>query len=133
MSALTLPPDNWTSLVSAEKPEPTRHLYIHHASQSIKGQYSISPLADDEYPPKYDLPTEVATSSNASSATFETKNSAIAVTVWIHGEDPLVREKRDKGAQAGKPVSVYAKTYLGHIKVEVVSGRAAGKGACTRS
>jgi len=123
MASITLPPDNWTSLVSVDKPDAARHIYIHHTSQSIKGNFAISPLAEDVYPPKYDLPTDVATKNNTSSATFETKNSAIGVRVWIIGNDPLVREAKDSGSKAvAKPVSIYAKTYIGHIKVEVVSG-----------
>ncbi|UZJ56672.1 hypothetical protein CBS101457_005992 [Exobasidium rhododendri] len=119
-STVTLPPDNWTALVSGDsRPEPVRHINIYHTSQSIKGQYAISPLAEDLFPPRYDLPTEVATSNNTSSATFETKNSAIGVKVWILGNDTLVREPKEAGKKVGKPVSVYAKTYIGHIKVEV--------------
>lgn len=121
-STVTVPPDNWTSLVSVEKPDPTRHIYIHHGSQSIKGTYAISPLAENVYPPVYDMPKEHATRHNTSSATFETKNSAIGATVWITGKNPLVREPApESGKPKGKPVSVEARSNMGSLKLVIVS------------
>lgn len=116
-----MPPSSWTTLVSADHPDPTRHLYIHHQTQSIKGSFSISPLAEDVYPPLYDMPLEATTKNHSASATFSTKNSAIGVTVWITGKDPLIREKAHHGKPKGKPVSVEAKSTMGHMKLVIVS------------
>lgn len=121
-STVTVPPDSWTSLVSVEKPDPIRHIYIHHGSQSIKGTFAISPLAEDVYPPVYDMPKEHATKHNTSSAIFETKNSAIGATIWITGKNPLVREPApEQGTSKGKPVSVEARSNMGHLKLVIVS------------
>lgn len=116
-----MPPSSWTTLVSVDHPEPTRHLYIHHHAQSIKGNFAISPQAEDVYPPLYDMPIEATTKNHSASASFVTKNSAIGVTVWIPGKDTLIREKAHHGKPKGKPVSVEAKSTMGHMKLVIVS------------
>jgi hypothetical protein len=121
MGSVTEPPSSWANLVSADKPEAIRHLYIHHNSQSIKNNFAISPLAEDVYPPLYDMPKEASIKNNTSSATFETKNSAIGVTVWIIGDDPVIRQAAELGKPKGKPVSIEAKSTMGHMKLVVVS------------
>lgn len=121
MGSVTVPPTSWSNLVSVDKPDAIRHLNIHHNSQSIKGSFAISPLAEDVYPPLYDMPKEASTKNNTSSATFETKNSAIGVTVWIIGEDPVVRKTSEQGKPKGKPVSIEAKSTMGHMKLVIVS------------
>lgn len=117
------PPERWSSIVASEKPTPVRHIYIQQVSQSVKGSFAISPHADDVYPPVYDKPKDEAVANNRSSAIFETKNSAVGVTVWIMGSDETShhREKQHRDQPAGKPISIEAKTYMGAIKVLVVS------------
>lgn len=115
MSHVTLPPAHWTALVSNEKPKAVRHIYIDQQTQSIKGQYSISPDAQDVYPPKYDPPKEELKRESTSSANFETHSSAVNVTVWVHGPDEIVRAPKS----AGRPVVVMAKTRMGNLKIDL--------------
>jgi hypothetical protein len=120
------PPVYWTTLLSSKKPDPARHVHIEQKTQSIKGSYSISPFAKDAYPPLYDMPTEEATTDNTSSATFETKDSAVAVRVWVIGKsdeegEQLVRPPKEHGKPVGAdplPVDSHNIPILGHFTFE---------------
>lgn len=122
---------NWTTLVAeSSRPKPVNHIYITQNSQSIKGKYTISPYAEDVYPPVYDLPPAENKAKNSSSAGFVNKNSAISVMVWIEGNKDLIgghqRPTSIDGLpigrpiqEHGKPVTVYTKSHMGRIKIVV--------------
>ncbi|PWN91668.1 hypothetical protein FA10DRAFT_265513 [Acaromyces ingoldii] len=128
---MSQPPVNWTTLVAeSSRPKPVNHIYITQNSQSIKGKYTISPYAEDVYPPVYDLPPAENKAKNSSSAGFVNKNSAISVMVWIEGNKDLVgghqRPTSIEGLpvgrpiqEHGKPVTVYTKSHMGRIKIVV--------------
>lgn len=117
-----------------------RHVRIEQLSHSIKGRYTIGPAAADHHPPLYDMPVEEVTRQTSSSASFETRSSAIAVEVWIMGDDDKLNPNGElayasthrKGPSASmtkegtlvsknKPVSVAAKSYMGRIQMSIVS------------
>lgn len=123
---------NWTTLVAeSSRPKPVNHIYITQNSQSIKGKYTISPYAEDVYPPVYDLPPAENKAKNSSSAGFVNKNSAISVMVWIEGNKDLVGGHHQRPTsieglpvgrpiqEHGKPVTVYTKSHMGRIKIVV--------------
>lgn len=125
---MAVPPQAWVQLMNTEfKPKPVKHIFIEQHSQSVKGQYSISPLSEDVYPPKYDPPREKLKQESSSSANFETHNSAVNVTVWVYGKQTHLGDdeggemafaRRDPKA-AGKPVVIMAQTTLSNLKIEV--------------
>lgn len=120
MPAPIQPPADWEQRVSADKPKPVRHIYICQQSQSVKGQYSVSPHSEDVHPPKYDLPKADMVAEASSSANFETSSSAVNVTVWVHGEgDDDAAIARKPRSQKIKPVIVRAKTTMGNLKLDV--------------
>ncbi|PWN19961.1 hypothetical protein BCV69DRAFT_299719 [Microstroma glucosiphilum] len=121
-----------------------RHIRIEQPSHSIKGRYTIGPAAQDHRPPLYDAPLEQVVGQTSSSASFETKGSAISAEVWIMGDDKLQEggaeegpalhrrrksfdEQRKGGVTAGdspsrgknQPVSVAAKSYMGRIHLSI--------------
>lgn len=123
-----------------------RHIRIEQPSHSIKGRYTIGPAAQDHRPPLYDPPLEQVVGQTSSSASFETKGSAISAEVWIMGDEKMqeggaeegpalhrrrnsLDEQRKGGAKAGEspsrgknqPVSVAAKSYMGRIHLSIVS------------
>ena len=119
MSTISIPPDKWTQYVSVEKPKPIKHIYIEQQSQSIKGRYSISPLSEDVYPPKFDPPKEELKKESSASANFETHSSAVNVTVWIHYKEDQIHRAEKSTGKPGKPVVVMAKTTMGNLKIDV--------------
>lgn len=119
-----------------------RHVRIEQLSHSIKGRYTIGPAAVDHRPPLYDMPVEEVTRQTSSSASFETRSSAIAVEVWIMGDQDQLDANGElthasthrKGPNSSltkdgqmvsrnKPVSVAAKSYMGRIQMSIVSRR----------
>lgn len=120
------PPLNWTTLVAeTSRPKPVNHIYITQNSQSIKGKYTISPYAEDVYPPVYDNPPTESKAKYSSSAGFVNKNSAISVMVWVEAKKPERPASFDglpvgrPDQEPGKPVTVYTKSHMGRIKVVV--------------
>lgn len=129
-----------------------RHVRIEQPSHSIKGRYTIGPAAVDHRPPLYDMPVEQVTRQTSSSASFETRSSAIQVEVWIMGDDDKLDASGElshaathrKGPSSSitkdgtlvsknKPVSVAAKSYMGRISMSIVSVFCQGKCAHARS
>ncbi|CAO1616323.1 unnamed protein product [Sympodiomycopsis kandeliae] len=115
-----------------------RHVRIEQLSHSIKGRYTIGPAAKDHHPPLFDMPVEQVTRQTSSSASFETRSSAISVEVWIMGDDdkndpegdlasalthrngPAAALKKDGTVVSkNKPVSVAAKSYMGRIHMAI--------------
>lgn len=119
MSHVILPPAEWQQRVGYDKPSPVRHIYIEQHSQSIKGQYSVSPFSEDARPPRYDMPKPAMVAESSSSANFETSSSAVNVTVWVLSADgeQIQRSKPEK--RPGKPVVITGKTTMGNLKIDV--------------
>lgn len=77
-----------------------RHVRIEQPSHSIKGRYAIGPAAVDHWPPLFDLPAEEVVRKSSSSASFETRSSAIAVEVWIMGDDYELNSGTEKSCNS---------------------------------
>lgn len=109
-----------------------RHIRIEQPSHSIKGRYTIGPSARDHRPPLYDMPLDQVVGQTSSSASFETRSSAIAAEVWIMANeedgsegDPAGHKRHlssdGKNISKNKPISVAAKSYMGRIQISIVS------------
>lgn len=145
-----LPPWAFTALETAKQVsgrKVARHIRIEQPSQSIKGVFCISPVVDDLHPPIYDKPCETQLNNCSSSAWFEGRSGPVNVTVVVQGdgdeethakvkeaaqnedlqqltaESEKVRGQRKMGgaAEKRKPVGIHAKSYMGSVRVAIVS------------